>query len=152
MNKTYSKTFVLSVASTALLALSGNALAVSLIKDAEAKLPAANTSGLATRGITRGPGIKQLSPDPSQDIKSPFNLKVAFEARGGAKIDLSTVKVTYLKSPSVELLDRVKPGLTETGIDLAGAEVPPGDHQIRVSVTDSEGRQSSSVVEIKVVK
>lgn len=151
MNKTFSKTFVLSVASAVLLALSGNALAVSLIKDAEAKLPAA-AGGLATRGITRGPGIKQLSPDPSQDIKSPFNLKVAFEPRGGARIDLSTVKVTYLKSPSVELLDRIKPGLTETGIDLSGAEVPPGDHQIRVSVTDSEGRQSSSVVEIKVVK
>lgn len=152
MNKTFSKTFVLSVASVALLSLSGNALAVSLIKDAEAKLPAATAGGLATRGITRGPGIKQVSPDSSQSIKSPFNFKVAFEPRGGAKIDLSSVKVTYLKSPPVELLDRVKPGLNETGIDLNGAEVPPGDHQIRVSVTDSEGRQSSSVVEFKVVK
>lgn len=145
------KTFVLSIAATMLLTLSGHGLAAPLIKDAEAKLPAA-AGGLATRGITRGPGIKQVSPDPSQDIKSPLNLKVAFEPRGGAKIDLSSVKVTYLKSPSVELLDRVKPGLTETGIDLAGAEVPPGDHQIRVSVTDSEGRQSSTIVELKVVK
>lgn len=145
------KTVILSIASAALLALSGNALAVSLIKDSEAKLPAASGS-LATRGITRGPGIKQLSPDPAQGIKSPFNLKVAFEPRGGAKIDLASVKVTYLKSPSVELLDRVKPGLSETGIDLTGAEVPAGDHQIRVSVTDSEGRQSSAIVELKVVK
>jgi len=145
------KTVILSIASAALLALSGNALAVSLIKDSEAKLPAA-AGGLATRGITRGPGIKQLSPDPAQGIKSPFNLKVAFEPRGGAKIDLSSVKVTYLKSPSVELLDRVKPGLSETGIDLAGAEVPAGDHQIRVTVQDSEGRQSSSILELKVLK
>ena len=145
------KTIVLSIAATALLALSGQGFAALLIKDAEAKLPAA-AGGLATRGITRGPGIKQVSPDPSQDIKSPLNLKVAFEPRGGAKIDLSSVKVTYLKSPLVELLDRVKPGLSETGIELAGAEVPPGDHQIRVSVTDSEGRQSSTIVELKVVK
>ncbi|GAB2181273.1 hypothetical protein DLREEDagrD3_14960 [Denitratisoma sp. agr-D3] len=145
------KTLLLSLVSAAVLAVSTSASAAPLIKDSEAKLPAAS-GGLATRGITRGPGIKQISPDPSQDIKSPLNLKVAFEPRGGAKIDLSSVKVTYLKSPSVELLDRVKPGLSETGIDLSGAEVPPGDHQIRVSVTDSEGRQSSSIVELKVVK
>lgn len=145
------KTLLLSLVSAAVLAVSTNASAAPLIKDSEAKLPAAS-GGLATRGITRGPGIKQISPDPAQDIKSPLNLKVAFEPRGGAKIDLSSVKVTYLKSPSVELLDRVKPGLSETGIDLSGAEVPPGDHQIRVSVTDSEGRQSSSIVELKVVK
>jgi len=145
------RTLITSIISAALLGLSASALAAPLIKAAEAKLPDAS-GGLATRGITRGPGIKQVSPDPAQEIKSPFNFKVAFEPRGGAKIDLSTVKVTYLKSPSVELLDRVKPGLTETGIDLAGAEVPPGDHQIRVTVQDSEGRQSSSVLELKVVK
>lgn len=123
-----------------------------LIKPDEAKLPAA-AGGLATRGITRGPAIKQVSPDPSAElVKAPFDLQVAFEPRGGAKIDLSSVKVTYLKASPVNLLPRVKPGLTETGISLAGTQVPPGEHQIEISVQDSEGRQASKVIMLNVGK
>lgn len=47
---------------------------------------------------------------------------------------------------------RVKAGLSAGGIELAGAEVPPGEHQIRVTVQDSEGRQSSTVLQLNVVK
>lgn len=132
--------------------LSGPAAAVTLIKDEEARLPAA-AGGLVTRGITRGPGVKMLSPDPAAGpVKSPFNLKVSFEPRGGARIDPASVSVTYLKATSVDLLPRVKAGLSAGGIELAGAEVPPGEHQIRVTVQDSEGRQSSTVLQLNVVK
>ncbi|HTJ97286.1 MAG TPA: hypothetical protein VL381_07435 [Rhodocyclaceae bacterium] len=142
---------IFAVLSSVMLLSYGSAHAVTLIKDAEAKLPAASGS-LATRGITRGPAIKQVSPAPEDAVKSPLNLKVSFEARGGAKIDPASVKATYLKSPSVELTDRIKPSISATGIDLSNAEVPPGEHQINVSVTDSEGRQSSSIVTLKVTK
>lgn len=132
--------------------LSDPAGAVTLIKDEEARLPAP-AGGLVTRGITRGPGVKMLSPDPAAGaVKSPFNLKVSFEPRGGARIDPATVSVTYLKATPVDLLPRVKSGLSAGGIDLAGAEVPPGEHQIRVTVQDSEGRQSSTVLQLNVVK
>ena len=135
-----------------LLAWCATASAVTLIKDDEARQPAAAGS-LATRGITRGPGVKLLSPDPAAGgVKSPFNFKVAFEPRGGAKIDPATVSVTYLKATPVDLLPRVKPGLTPGGIDLAGAEVPPGEHQIKITVQDSEGRQTSTVLQLNVVK
>ena len=133
-------------------ALMTMAQAAPLIKEDEARLPAAS-GALLTRGITRGPGIKVLSPDPAaMSVKSPFNLKVAFEPRGGAKIDPASVKVTYLKSPAVDLLDRVRPGLSERGIDLAGAEAPAGEHQIRVTVQDSEGRQTNTIINLKVSK
>ena len=52
----------------------------------------------------------------------------------------------------MDLLPRVKAGLSAGGIELAGAEVPPGEHQIRVTVQDSEGRQSSTVLQLNVVK
>lgn len=134
------------------LAFLGAAQAAPLIKEDEAKLPAASEPE-RTRGITRGPAIKVVSPDPSaQAVKSPFNFKVAFEPRGGAKIDPASVKVTYLKSPSIDLLDRIKPGLSEKGIDLAGAEAPAGEHQIRVTVRDSEGRESKTDINFKVAK
>jgi len=132
--------------------LSGPAAAATLIKDEEARQPAA-AGGLVTRGITRGPGVKMLSPDPAAGaVKSPFNLKVSFEPRGGARIDPASVSVTYLKATPVDLLPRVKAGLSAGGIELPGAEVPPGEHQIRVTVQDSEGRQSSTVLQLNVVK
>jgi hypothetical protein len=139
--------------SLAVLMLSayGSAQAVTLIKESEAKLPAASGS-LATRGITRGPAIKQVSPSPDEAVKSPLNLKVSFEARGGARIDPASVKAVYLKSPSVELTERVKPAVSDSGIELNDAVVPAGEHQISISVTDSEGRQSNSVITLKVAK
>lgn len=131
--------------------LAAAAQAGPLITESEARLPAAVT--VVTRGITRGPAIKLLSPDPAaESIKSPFNLRVAFEPRGGAKIDPASVKVSYMKTPVVDLHERIKPGLTEKGIHLENAEVPPGEHQIRLSVQDSEGRQTTTVIHLKVVK
>ncbi len=122
-----------------------------LIKESEARLPPANT--VATRAITRGPGIRILSPEVgSLTVTSPFQLRIAFEPRGGAKIDPATVKVMYLRTPEVDLTERVKSGLSEKGIDLKSAEVPPGDHQLRVTVQDSEGRQSNALLNLTVVK
>lgn len=140
------------LAGSVLLAMLAAAHAAPLIKDSEAKLPAA-TGTLTTRGITRGPGIKLLSPEPGAAVlKSPFNFKVAFEPRGGAQVDVDSVKVTYLKTPSVDLLDRVKVGLSAKGIELNEAEAPPGEHQIRISLQDSDGRQSSTVINFTVLK
>lgn len=125
--------------------------AAPLITEDEAKLP--NAPGLATRGVTRGPGIKMVSPDPaSKTVKSPFDLKVGFEARGGAKIDPASVKVHYMKTPLVDLTDRLKDGIKDEGIDLAKAEMPAGEHTIRFTVKDSEGRSTSSVMTVHVIK
>jgi len=127
-----------------------SAEAVTLIKADEAKLPA-GAGVLATRGITRGPAIKVLTPDLA-NLSSPFDLKVAFEARGGAKIDPAATKVIYLKAKPVDLLPRVKTGLSENGLDLPGAETPPGEHQIQIIVQDTEGRSSQVVMTLNVLK
>jgi len=135
-----------------LLLFAASIHAAPLITEGEAALPAA-APAVVTRGVTRGPSIKQVSPDPAADaVRSPISLKVAFEPRGGAKIDPASVKVSYMKSPAVDLTDRVKPALTEKGIQIDNAEVPPGDHQIRLTVQDSEGRQGTAVIHFKVVK
>ncbi len=131
--------------------LAASAQAGPLITESEARLPAA--AAVVTRGITRGPAIKLVSPDPAAEgVKSPFSLKVVFEPRGGAKIDPASVKLSYLKSPAVDLTERIRPGLSEKGIQIDGAEAPPGEHQIRLTVQDSEGRQASTVILLKVVQ
>lgn len=123
--------------------------AVTLINSDEAKSPSA-TFIPATRGIFRGPGIKLASPDTSAAVPSTFNLRVLFEPRGDTRIDPAATKMVYLKATPVDLLPRVKS--SASGIILEGAEVPPGEHFIQISVQDSEGRVTNSVLHLNVVK
>lgn len=127
------------------------ASAVTLIKGDEAK-QAPSSGVMATRGIARGPGVKLLSPIDNGQITSPFDLKIGFEPRGGVQIDPSATKVMYLKAKPIDLLPRLKPGLSAKGIELAGAETPPGEHQIQITVQDTEGRVTNSVIQLNVVK
>jgi hypothetical protein len=122
-----------------------------LITPAEAALPAA--SGVtANRGITRGPAIKQLKPSIDTSVAAPFDWKVQFEPRGGEKIDPASVRVTYIKSPFVDLTSRLQSSITAEGIDFVKAEVPPGEHLLRVTVKDTAGRESNSIVTLKIAK
>ena len=127
-------------------------LSAELISLKEAKLPEASGS-LKTRGITRGPAIKVSSPDlTASEIKSPFDLKVFFESRGGNKVDPNAVKVSYLKSTEVDLTPRLQGAITAGGIDFSKAEVPPGEHAIKITVKDVDGRESSTVINLNVAK
>lgn len=124
---------------------------VALITPAEAALPPA-AGALATRGISRGPGVKLLSPEPDTPVKGPVNLKLSFEGRGGEKIDPGTVKVTYMKTPMVDLTPRVQSAISTTGIDLKQADMPPGEHTLRITVKDTAGRETNSTMKLVVTK
>lgn len=118
----------------------------------EAQLPPAK-GDLKTRGISRGPGIIVVLPEAKEkEVKSPFDFKIKFEPRGGVKVDASSVKVTYLKFPYVDLTSRVQPAISENGINLEKAAVPSGEHSIRISVKDADGRESNSVITLVVIK
>ncbi|HKH02716.1 MAG TPA: hypothetical protein VKB08_18620 [Bradyrhizobium sp.] len=122
-----------------------------LITDDEAKLPSPKGAiAVDNRGITRGPRIELVSG--TLPIHSPTHLLVKFTSYGGAKIDADSVKVTYLKSPTVDLTPRLKPFLQPTGIDMPDAELPAGDHTVRVDLRDSDGRAASTMFVLKVVR
>ncbi len=125
--------------------------AAPLISAKEAALPAAS-GALATRGISRGPSVKLVSPEADTPVNSPIDFKVSFEARGEGKIDPSSVKVIYMKSPFVDLTPRLKNSITASGIDFVKAEVPPGAHTIRVTVKDADGRETNSIYTLVVSK
>ncbi len=137
--------------STVLFLSSATIFGAPLISAKEAALPAASGT-LATRGISRGPAVKLNSPEADTPVMSPFDFKVAFEARGDAKIDPASVKVIYMKSPFVDLTPRLKSAISANGIDFAKADVPPGTHTIRVSVKDTDGRETNSVLTLVVNK
>ena len=120
-----------------------------LITEEEAKLPPPK-GAIATdrRGITRGPKIDFVSP--GDQIHSPMHLLLKFESFGGAKIDPESVKVTYLRTPNVDLTPRLKSFVQPTGIDVPDVVLPVGDHMVRVDVKDSDGRIGSASFVLKV--
>jgi hypothetical protein len=125
--------------------------AAPLINAKEAALPAASGT-LATRGISRGPSVKLISPEADTPLSSPIDFKVNFEARGEGKIDPASVKVVYMKSPFVDLTPRLKGAISAQGIDFAKADVPPGVHTIRVTAKDTDGRETNTVFTLNVTK
>lgn len=78
-----------------------------------------------------------------------FQLK--FEPYGGAKIDPTSVKVIYLRTPNVDLTQRIKAFVQPSGIDIPEVELPAGEHMVRVDVKDSDGRIGTTSFLLKVV-
>lgn len=115
-----------------------------LITEEEAKLP--NAQVLSTRAITRGPVIKLVTP--TEVPAKSFALKLNLEARGGAKIDTGSLKIEYLKQPIVDLTSRFKAGLQGNHIELQQAKIPEGQHAIKVSIKDSEGREGIHIIQL----
>jgi hypothetical protein len=124
-----------------------------LIKPEEAALPPSTNASkvpLTTRAITRRPDLTLVSPDKA--VTSPFNLQLKFQAHGGSTIKPDSFHLIYLKSPVVDLTPRVRSYVTPNGVEMTGAEVPPGQHMIEAKISDSDGRESSGVFVLNVIK
>jgi len=120
-----------------------------LITEDEAKLPPPKGAiAMSVRGVTRGPKV-ELVPQAGA-IRSPVRLQLKFQTYGGSKVDLDTVQATYLRTPNIDLTSRIKPFVNATGIDVPAAELPPGDHMVRVDIKDSDGRTASANFVLKV--
>lgn len=136
------------------LALAGlsqtGACAEVLITAAEASQPSSVNVGITTRGLTRGPGIEQLSPNPSLGVASPLPLKIKFDIRNKVEIDPDSVKLTYLKANPIDLTDRIKKHITATGIEMDQADVPPGTHVLRLDIKDKQGRIGTAMIKLVV--
>ena len=115
-----------------------------LITADEGKLPPPKGGfAMGGRGITRGPRIEIADIDKGA-LHPPVHLQFKFQAFGGATIDLTGLQVTYMRSPSIDLTSRIRPFAQVTGIDIPDAELPPGDHIMRIELRDSDGRTSAA--------
>lgn len=122
-----------------------------LITPEEAARPMANSEVIGFRALTRAPSIRLISPDATgQPLKTPLNLRLQFQAHGGSVIDPDSIRVTYLREPKVDLTERMRRHIQAQGIDMRDAELPPGDHQLRVEVRDRDGRQSVEVINLTI--
>ncbi|HTR84608.1 MAG TPA: hypothetical protein VMI56_09025 [Reyranella sp.] len=118
-----------------------------LVTTQEAALPPAAASK-AARSITRGPAIRQVSPDGTVAANKPFDLHVDFAGRGGEKINAASAQIKILRGSNVDITGRLKPFITEKGIEMPAAMVPPGTHVLEVTVADASGRTTTANVEI----
>ena len=121
---------------------------VVLITPDEAQLPTPKGI-LAPRAITRGPRV-ELSDSDHGELHSPLRLQLKFRGFGGATIKLDSLHVTYLKQPNVDLTPRLKPYARSTGIEIPDAEVPPGQHFVRIEIQDSDGRNTATTFLLNV--
>lgn len=122
---------------------------VILITADEAKLPPPKGAiPVASRGVTRGPKLEIVSQ--TGVIRSPARLQLKFQTYGGSKVDLNAVQATYLRTPNVDLTSRIKPFVDADGIDVPAAELPPGDHIVRIDIKDSDGRAATASFVLKV--
>lgn len=118
---------------------------VQLITPDEASRP--DGQYILARAVTRGPSIQLESP--REVPASGFTFKLALEAKGGALIDSKSLKIEYIKEPLADLTPRMTTYFQGSKLEIAQAKVPPGKHTLRIIIKDSEGRQTSQIVQLE---
>lgn len=119
-------------------------IAVALITQAEALLP--DMSAIQYENVARdieftadGPIIKVITPEEGKTYAPPLNIELHFISKGRAEIDLSTLKVEYLKFFNIDITDRVLPYVNKEGIKIANAKFPSGTHNLKITIADEKG-------------
>ncbi|MBI5043314.1 MAG: LPP20 family lipoprotein [Nitrospirae bacterium] len=123
-----------------------DSIPITLITQAEALLP--NMSDVQYENIARdiesksdstGPIIKVVTPEEGKVYAPPVNIELNFITKGLAEIDLSTLKVEYLKLFSIDITQRVLPYVSKQGIKISNAQFPSGTHNLKITIGDKKG-------------
>ncbi len=130
----------------------GAASAATLITADEAALANTRVAANTDRQAFSGPAIEQISPAPGATVTSPFRLQIKFTPRGEVPIEMGTATLIYAKAPLQDLTDRVEDYMTAAGIDIPAVEVPPGEHWLRVRISDQHLHWTTTWIKVTVVK
>jgi hypothetical protein len=111
----------------------------------------ASFSVIETRYAT-GPQIEVVEPLPDAEYKAPIRLIINFIPREGTQVDLKSFKLEYLKLISIDITGRVAGYVGPTGVRIERADLPPGDHKLRITLKDTLGGISQQVYLVKIAK
>ncbi len=92
-----------------------------------------------------GPQIIVEKPEEGASVATPFPVRIRFIPSQGATINLQSLEIGVLKLIRISLLSRVKPYLTEKGINIPETKVPPGTYCIEIAIADNQGRIGSTI-------
>ena len=85
-----------------------------------------------------GPIITVEKPQMGVPQNSPMEIVVKFVPRSHP-VDLSTLEVELVKFINIDITDRVVEYTTEKGIQLKEADIPLGEHRVRIALADITG-------------
>lgn len=93
-----------------------------------------------------GPEIVVHAPQGSESLRSPLDFDVEFRARK-AEPDLATLKLEYdlglfWKDVTTRMADHAE--ITGNRIVSRGANLPAGDHHLRMSISDTAGKTTAT--------
>jgi hypothetical protein len=101
-----------------------------------------------------GPRIEILSPNfavtEKPTVPKPFPLKVRFAAQDGAQVAMNSLRVTYVAFFDIDITDRLRPYINGDQIAVEEADIPVGEHSIRIDITDSRGRTTQQMLQFAV--
>ena len=87
------------------------------------------------------PVIQIVAPTIHGPLKTPFPIRVSFQAPAGANINPATFKIFYGLF-KLDITERVtkKAKVTAMGIEVEDANIPNGNHKLTLQVADTQGR------------
>ena len=103
--------------------------------------------------VSGAPVITVKQPDVSHPLHNPMTFDIQFSPAQGATINRSTLRVKY-GWLGIDVTQRLLGHATWTasGLFAADADVPTGNHRIRVSIADNLGRVGTRVANLNVLK
>jgi hypothetical protein len=141
-----------------LLALTAPAYAFQLITaDDTRQKPGGIDPTIEEKGPIPGPIISVLLPTDHAELRSPVEFDVRFRSFAGSTVDVTTIRIAYVRDPWIDLTKRVRNRLGPKGFDPTGfkfddGEVVPGTHTIRIEVRDTDGRSGVAYTTFTVVR
>ena len=122
-----------------------------LITEGEAMLPPAPLEkAILPDG---GPNIAIVKPGDVKSVAPPFEVDLKFgTGPSGKSIDYETFKATLLALWGIDLTDRIKPYLNKTDnrIYIKEAQVPLGNHRIKLTIADADGNITAKILKVNV--
>lgn len=107
----------------------------------------------ARQNAPPGPQILVEAPRLAGDVlHSPIDIRVKFlPARGAVAPESLRVSVRLLVG-WIDVTSEIRKHatITASGVSVAGAQLPKGDHRIRVEISDTTGGKSSSEAAFKI--
>lgn len=122
-----------------------------LITEGEAMLPPAPLEkAILPDG---GPKIAIVKPGDAKSVTPPFEVDLIFgTGPSGKSIDYKSFKATLLALWGIDLTDRIKPYLSKTDnrIYIKEAQVPSGNHRIKLTIADADGNITAKILKVEV--
>lgn len=121
-----------------------------LITTDEAALPDSQEEHFEAAMEEEGPVVEVVTPKNGNTYSPPLSIMVKFAPRDGREINLSTLKVEYLKLFPINITDRIMPYVNREGIKAENVNIPVGIHKIRLSVADLNGAKTTVLMIVSV--